>query len=282
MGHSLSPAMFEAAFWEYNMEAAYERFDVKPVELGDFVKEVRASTGGGLPILGLSVTIPHKEEIMKLLDEVDETAAAIGAVNTVVNKKGKLKGYNTDYFGAVRALEEVCGLEGKRVLIIGAGGAAAAIAYGCRQAGGMVTILNRGVERAKEVADRFGCGYGTLDEILQHPAEVLVHTTSVGMAPSGGAGIADGPGGVVVPGGAPHMHESLVPREYFKRGMVVMDAVYNPLETKLVREAKVAGCRVVPGHKMLVYQAEKQFELWFKKMPATPKMEKALLEALQG
>jgi len=177
-----------------------------------------------------------------------------------VNKNGRLKGYNTDWTGAQRALEAVTSLEGKRVLVIGAGGAAASIVYACRKLGAAVTVLNRTEDKAKILADKFGCGYGLLDEILQHPADILVHTTSVGMAPNTGA--------------------TLVPAEYFRRGMVVMDIVYVPLETKLVREARAAGCRIVPGYKMLLYQAEKQFELWFKKKPPVQKMEKALLQAL--
>jgi shikimate dehydrogenase len=249
VGHSLSPDLFNTAFFDYNMDARYERFDVEPLSVPD--------------VDGLSVTIPYKEAIMTVLDEVDETAREIGAVNTVVRKKnGKLKGYNTDWIGAQKALEEVTSLDGKRVLVLGAGGAAAAIVYACRQAGAAVTVLNRTEDKAKQLADRFHCGYGILDEILRHPADILVHTTSVGMSP--------------------HTGVSLVPQEYFKRGMVIMDIVYNPLETKLVKEARMAGCRIVPGYKMLLYQAEKQFEIWFKKKPPTQKMEKALLEGLAG
>ena len=256
VSHSLSPTMFGAAFWEYNLDADYELFDVEPAQLSEFLKRVPSE-----PIAGLSVTIPHKETIVPLLNAVDEKAKIIGAVNTVVNKDGKLKGYNTDWQGALKALEEVTDLSGKTVVVLGAGGAAAAIMYACRQAGATVIVLNRTEEKAKELADRFGCGYGLLDEILQHPADVLVHTTSVGMTP--------------------HTDVSLVPRAYFKRGMIVMDIVYNPLETKLVKEARAVGCKIIPGHKMLLYQAEKQFELWFKKKPPVEKMEKAVVAALQ-
>jgi shikimate dehydrogenase len=264
IAHSLSPVMFNAAFFEYSMDARCEKFDVKPEELRKFmVPDVDKRH-----FSGLSVTIPHKETIIPLLDEIDETAREIGAVNTVKivsrgsagEKSARTKGFNTDWFGARKALEEVTSLDGKRVLVLGAGGAAAAIVYACRKAGATVTILNRTEEKAKHLADRFHCGYGVLSQILTHPAEVLVHTTSVGMTPNIGV--------------------SLVPREYFHKGMVVMDIVYNPLETRLVHEARMAGCRVVPGYKMLLYQAEKQFEIWFQKKPPTQKMEKALLEAL--
>jgi shikimate dehydrogenase len=269
VGHSLSPDMFNAAFFDYNMDARYERFDVEPDMLKDFLMTRLGRAGAPVsvpgvddePIFGLSVTIPHKEKIITFLNEVDEVAMEIGAVNTVERKKnGKLKGYNTDWIGAQRALEEAGPLEGKRVLVLGAGGAAAAIVYACRSAGAAVTVLNRTEDKAKLLADKFHCGYGVLSEIMNHAADVVVHTTSVGMTP--------------------HTGVSLVPPEYFKRGMVVMDIVYNPLETKLVRDARAAGCRIVPGHKMLLYQAEKQFDIWFRKKPPELKMEKALLEEL--
>ncbi len=263
LGHSLSPAMFEAAFWQYSMEAEYLKFDLAAEELSSFLQKARTQ-----PIEGFSVTVPYKEDILAFLDDIDGKATAIGAVNTVVNKKGKLKGYNTDWFGAMRALEEVTALEGKRVLILGAGGAAASIVYGCLIAGAKVTILNRSLGKAQELVERFkkldlvnGLKAATINEILQYPADILIHTTSIGMAPNTDA--------------------SLVPPEYFKRGMVVFDIVYNPLETRLVKQAKAAGCKVVSGYKMLLYQAEKQFELWFKKKPPMQKMEEALLQALQ-
>lgn len=256
ISHSLSPTMFAAAFWEYNLDADCEKYDIDPAKLGEFLERVRSE-----PIAGLSVTIPHKETIVPLLNAVDEKAKIIGAVNTVVNKEGKLKGYNTDWQGALKAIEEVTDLSGKTVVVLGAGGAAAAIVYACRRAGATVIVLNRTEDKAKELADRFGCGYGRLDEILQHKSDILVHTTSVGMTPNTGV--------------------SLVPPEYYRRGMVVMDIVYIPLETKLVKEARAVGCKIIPGYKMLLYQAEKQFELWFKKKPPVEKMEKALLEALR-
>ncbi len=262
--HSLSPVMFSAAFWEYNMDATYEKFEVAPDDLGDFLKDVRKR-----PVMGLSVTIPHKTAIMAHLDSLDTHAELIGAVNTVVNRKGKLKGFNTDWIGALRAIEEVMSVKDKDVVILGAGGAAAAITYACVNAGARVTILNRNLNKAQELADRFGGDFensykmrvGLLSDILQYRANLLIHTTSIGMG-------ADS-------------DRSLVPTEFFKRGLVIFDVVYTPLENKLVRSAKRAGCRVIPGWKMLLYQGEKQFELWFKKKPRTSKMEEALLEELE-
>lgn len=260
--HSLSPAMFRAAFWEYNMDDQYEQFEVAPDQLRSFLHEVREK-----PIAGLSVTIPHKEAIMPLLDSVETHATAIGAVNTVVNKSGKLRGYNTDWVGARRAIEEVMDVADKDVVVLGAGGAASAIVYACVNMGARVTILNRTLDRAQELAARFSSSggdvrAGLLSDILKYRAHLLVHTTSVGMG-------ADA-------------ERSLVPPEYFKRGLVVFDIVYTPLENRLVREARRAECRIIPGYKMLLYQGERQFELWFKKKPRTDKMEEAVLDALQS
>jgi shikimate dehydrogenase len=258
--HSLSPAMFEAAFWEYKMDDAYEKFEISPDDLGYFIKEMRDR-----PINGLSVTIPHKETIVSHLDSIDTHAKAIGAVNTVFNKDGKLRGYNTDWIGAKRAIDEVIDVKDKHVLILGAGGAAAAITYACIQAGAMVTILNRSVDKAEKLAERFSglsgsIKAGDLRDILQYRANLLVHTTSVGMGDD--------------------YKNSLVPVEFFRRGLAVFDIVYTPFENKLVRDAKRTGCRLIPGYKMLLYQGEKQFEVWFGKRPRTDKMEEGILGEL--
>lgn len=260
--HSLSPAMFKAAFWEYDMDDSYEQFEVPPEELESFAKGRVLDE----PISGLSVTIPHKEKIMGMLDSVDKHARAIGAVNTVLNDGGKLKGLNTDCIGARKAIEEVVDVNGREVVVVGAGGAAAAVVYACAEMGARVTILNRSVERAEFLAERFGgesenVFAGSLDDILHHPAHLLVHTTSVGMGADVG--------------------RSLVPEEYFRRGMFVFDIVYTPMETQLLKEAARNECRTIPGYKMLLYQGEKQFEIWFGKRPRTEKMEEALLEALR-
>jgi len=256
--HSLSPAMFKAAFWEYNMDDTYEKFEVHPDHLADFIEEVKKK-----PISGLSVTIPHKVNIIKHLDSLGPHAQALGAVNTVVNKNGKLRGYNTDWIGAKRAIEGVLDLnvEDKNVVVLGAGGAAAGVVYACKKMGANVTILNRTIERAQAMAEKFECKAGVLEDLMHYRAHLLVHTTSVGMGQD--------------------FRNSLVPPEYFKRGMFVFDIVYTPLENKLVKQAKRADCRIIPGYKMLLYQGEKQFELWFKKKPRTGKMEQALLAELR-
>lgn len=274
--HSLSPAMFEAAFWEYDMDDEYKQFEIAPTELGAFLDGVRGGDADLARIYGLSVTIPHKESLLEHIDALDAHAKTIGAVNTIVKDDGstrkdgrvRLKGANTDWIGAKRAIEEVMDVEGKDVVVLGAGGAAAAIVYACVQMKARVTILNRTLERAEAMAERFSgedapvVKAGLLSDLMSCRAHLLVHTTSVGMG-------ADA-------------ERSLVPVEFFKKGMVVFDIVYTPLENRLVREAKRHECRIIPGYKMLLYQGERQFELWFGKKPRTEKMEEALLQRLKS
>ncbi|MFC1750342.1 shikimate dehydrogenase [Pseudomonadota bacterium] len=260
--HSMSPQMFEAAFFEYDIDAEYKQYEVSPDDLKDFIKSVRAEGLNGDEFGGLSVTIPHKTSIGSMLSSVDDHAKAIGAVNTIVVKSGgKLRGYNTDWLGAKKALEDHTELEGRDVVVLGAGGAAAAVTYACVSAGARVTVLNRNASKAEKLAAQFGCEAGPLNDLFQHRCDVLVHTTSIGMHPN--------------------ERESLVDPDFFKRGMVVFDIVYNPMETRLVRDAKRAGCKIIPGYKMLLYQGEKQFELWFDKKPRTEAMEEALLANLK-
>jgi shikimate dehydrogenase len=256
IAHSLSPVLFRRAFLELGIDAEIEKYDVPVEDLKSFTDRVRNEK-----FLGVSVTIPLKDDVMKYMDEIDVVAAEIGAVNTIVNNDGVLKGFNTDWIGATRAVEEVASFKGKTVVVLGAGGAAAAIVYAARKAGGTVIVLNRTIEKAHELADRFHCGYESLDNLQKYPADILINTTSVGMTPK--------------------IDETLVPAGYFRSGMTVFDVVYTPLETRLVREAKAAGCSIVPGYKMLLFQAEKQFELWFGEKPPIEKMEESLLKALE-
>lgn len=253
---SLSKVMFEAAFYEYNMDAVFEYFDIHPDDLKHFLIEAKKR-----PISGFTVRAPHKEAILPLLDGLDKHAKTIGSVNTVMNVNGKLKGYNTEWSGTLRAIEDVIDLNEKRVLVLGAGGTARSVVYGCKSVKAEVTVLNRTIKKAKELADKFSVNAGFLGEIRKHRPHVLINTTSVGMSPN--------------------TDQSLVPSDFFLRGMVVMDMVYNPMETRLVREARRKECRIVPGQKLFLYQGQKQFELWFKKQPRLDKMEEALLEAIQ-
>jgi shikimate dehydrogenase len=235
-GHTRSPAMHNAAYAALSIDAIYLAFDVRPAELGDAVAGMR-----GLGIRQLSVSLPHKEAILGHLDEVDATARRIGAVNTVLRRDGALVGSNTDWLGAVGALERETRLEGKQAVVLGAGGTARAVIYGLCARGARVQVLNRTAEKARALANDLGAdGAGGLEELRDLPYDVLVNTTSVGL------------GEDVSPIDAEHLGE----------GGVVLDAVYEPERTRLLRDAEARGARVVSGKWMLVYQAVAQLEAW--------------------
>jgi shikimate dehydrogenase len=228
--------MHNAAFADRGIDAVYLALDVPPEALGAAIAGARA-----LGIRQLAVSIPHKETVAALLDDLDPVAREIGAVNTVTLRAGRLVGTNTDWTGAVRALERVRRLSGQRAIVLGAGGAARAVVYGLKQRGADVTILNRTPDRAKELADALGAaGAGALDDLRRTPHDILVNTTSVGLRDDA----------------------SPVAAEALRSDSVVMDAVYDPEETRLLRDARAQGAQVVPGKWMLVYQAAEQFEAW--------------------
>ena len=235
VAHSLSPAIHNAAFDALGINAAYLAFDV--TDLAGAVGGVRA-----LGIRGLSVTIPHKTAIMEYLDEVELLASRIGAVNTVVNDTGRLKGVNTDWRGAISALEEKVSLTGKRAVVLGAGGAARAVVAGLVHERALVHIANRTAERAREVADQVRCTWSSLGETDELYGDILINTTSVGMEPDAG--------------------KMPVTAGVLRRFSVVMDIVYAPVETRLLREAAAAGLVTINGLRMLLWQAVAQFETW--------------------
>jgi shikimate dehydrogenase len=250
VGHSLSPAIHNAAFRQIKKNAVYLAFDV--LDLPGAIEGIRA-----LGIKGLSVTIPHKEAIFGLLDEIDPVASRIGAVNTVINREGHLVGTNTDWMGAVRALKEATELKGKRVLVIGAGGASRAVCIGLMDMGvAGVHIANRTPERARALAGVCNASWSGLDGISEVEASILINTTSVGMTPD--------------------VDEIPIPPEFLSRFQVVMDIVYSPIETRLLREASERGCKTVKGIKMLLYQGIAQFELWTGETAPISVMESAL------
>jgi 3-dehydroquinate dehydratase / shikimate dehydrogenase len=192
---------------------------------------------------GLSVTMPAKESIMPMLDNVDPTAQSIGAVNTVVEEDGKWVGYNSDCSGAIAALEACTSLNDKNILILGAGGTAKAIGYGIKKNGGKLTITyNRNKEKGENLAKELGCELIHWRDAGTQSIDILINCTPVGMNPN--------------------INESPFLAKGFKKGMVVFDSVYNPLETKLLREAKTAGCQVIPGSELFINQAALQFELF--------------------
>jgi shikimate dehydrogenase len=235
VGHSLSPIMHTAAFAATAFNGVYVAVPVQ---------DIRPAVAGlrALGFRGASITIPHKESVMACLDEVEDTARRIRAVNTIVNADGRLQGYNTDLSGAIRALKDKTPLTGRAVAILGAGGAARAVAFGIQAEGGRVTIFNRAAGRGKKLADELQAEFRPLSEFKANPYEILVNTTPVGMAP--------------------RADDTPVPVEKLSPGLVVMDIVYNPLKTRLLREAACAGCTTIDGLSMFVHQGARQFELW--------------------
>jgi 3-dehydroquinate dehydratase/shikimate dehydrogenase len=269
VAHSMSPAIHNAAFEETGLDAVYVPLKVETDPAG-FVKAFRS-----LDVQGYSVTLPHKEAILPAMDEVDELARKIGAVNTVVNRNGRLVGANTDVTAAVSALEAALSgdparrkpgkrspLNGKRVLLIGAGGAARAVAFGLVARGAKVMVANRTRERAVRLARELGCDSCALSELPSRRADVLINTTSVGMWPN--------------------VEETPAPASALRKNMVVFDAVYNPPETRLIREAKAAGCRTVSGIAWFVNQAAAQFELWTGKSAPREVMERVIRKKLSA
>jgi shikimate dehydrogenase len=221
----------------------------------DAVKAVRS-----LGIRGLSVSMPHKVRIMQYLDEIDDTAQTIGAVNTIVNTDGHPKGYTTDWTGPVRALEEQTVLHGKNVAVIGAGGAGRAVVYGLARHGAQVTIFNRTASKAQALAQDFDATFGgELSQITTLALfDIIVNTTSVGFMED----------------------VSILAPTVFSPGQVVLDAAFIPPETKLLRLAKNEGCITVFGTRMLVHQATCQFELYTGETAPIEAMEAALIDAI--
>jgi shikimate dehydrogenase len=245
--HSLSPMMHNAAFKKLGLNLVYVAFTVTPTKLKTALLGAKS-----LGLRGLNVTMPHKNAVISHLDAVDSTAKAIGAVNTVLNNQGKLIGYNTDGRGAMIALQEngVYPTE-KKMVLLGAGGAAKAIAYQAAQDVEELVILNRTPEKAKKLAEAlksFGAKVkgGTLSsEVLKQElptTDILVNATSVGMHPD--------------------VDISPVPSDLLHSNLSVMDIIYNPLETRLLKDAKSAGAKVGSGIEMLLYQGAVAFEIW--------------------
>jgi shikimate dehydrogenase len=233
--HSLSPVMHNAAFAAAGFNGVYAAIRVKDIRLA--VAGVRS-----LRLRGISVTLPHKESVMACLDYIDPAARRIKAVNTVVNEDGALKGFNTDGSAARQALEEKIALAERPVAVIGAGGAARAVAFGVLSAGGRVILFNRTAEKGERLAAELGTEFRPLSEFTAEGVEILVNTTPLGMTPQ--------------------TEESPIPRQRLRPGLVVMDIVYNPLKTRLLQEAEAAGCVTIDGLSMFVYQGARQFELW--------------------
>ena len=262
--HSFSPPMHNAAFEELGMDWAYVAFDVDPNNLKSAIDGAKS-----LNIKGFNVTIPHKINVMDYLDEIDEVASLIGAVNTI--DFNNMKGYNTDGIGAVKAIEEVTSIKNSNVVVAGAGGASRAISfYVAKYGADSLTILNRNIQKAQDLAGDVEAsdlidevGSNSISNISSYldDADILIDTTPLGMHPH----IDDEPVAI-----ADNMHEDLT----------VFDAVYNPNETVLLKEAIKAGATPVYGIKMLLYQGAESFEIWTGKKAPVDVMEEALRKTL--
>ncbi|MGR3293532.1 MAG: shikimate dehydrogenase, partial [Candidatus Scalindua sp.] len=258
VSHSMSPAIHNAAFIEKGLNNVY--VPLKIANISTFMKECRK-----IDFHGFSVTIPHKERVLPFLDDIDHTARKIGAINTIVNQNGKLTGYNTDCMAAVMGLE--CSmketndtLNNKRISIIGAGGAARAIAFGLKEKGCDITIYNRTIERAEKLSLDVQCRFESFEERHKIDSDILINTTSIGMFPN--------------------VDQTPVPKNILKESMIVFDAVYNPIETRLLRDAKGKGCHTVNGLSMFINQAAEQFRLWTNIDPPIELMTKVVKEML--
>jgi shikimate dehydrogenase len=257
--HSLSPIIHNGAFKRLGWNAVYLAFEAKNIE--EAVRGIR-----GLGVRGVSVTIPFKTEVIPFLDKVEGLAKKIGAVNTIVNRGGKLIGYNTDCDGALEALEEKMNLRGKRVVLLGAGGAARAIGFGLKGRDCQLIIANRSKKKGEGLSKELGCDYLPISSLVRMKAgeleaDVIINATSLGMVPRDG--------------------ETPIPKKLLRKGMMVMDIVYEPLQTKLLREAKEKGCLTINGLEMLIRQGVAQFLIWTGKRPEIGQIKKDLRRVLE-
>lgn len=254
---SKSPSIHNAGYKELGIddEFIYVRREIKPDDLKKAMNGVRA-----LDIRGVSVTMPHKQEIMKYLDKVDKEAEKIGAVNTVVNNNGILTGFNTDYIGAITALEKRTKLKGKKTAVIGAGGAARAIVYGLNKNAAMAKIFNRSWNCAQSLAREFGCEAGSLDDLDEvKEMDIIINATSVGM----------------------NENRSPLKKSLLNNKHLVFDVVYSPRETRLIKDAKSVGAEIVYGYEMLLYQGAAQFKLYTGYEAPVKAMEEVLIKNLK-
>ncbi|MBA2861955.1 shikimate dehydrogenase [Methanococcus maripaludis] len=257
--HSFSPIMHNTAIEDLGINYVYLAFDVSEENLKNVVSGAKA-----LQITGFNVTIPHKINIMKYLDEIDEDAKAIGAVNTVKIENGKAIGYNTDGIGAKRTLEEKAGiLIDKNILIIGSGGASRAVCFELAKDNNL-TIINRNIEKAKILSEEFSkklkkqkpINYGDLDLDIKN-FDIILNTTPVGMHPNTNV-------------------DPVIPLKNIKKDAVVMDLIYNPIEPVFLKEAIKYGAKTINGLGMLVYQGAVSFEIWTGMKPDIYVMKKAI------
>ncbi|MFX1496530.1 MAG: shikimate dehydrogenase [Promethearchaeota archaeon] len=264
--HSMSPIMHNAAIQDLHLNYIYLALNVPPNKLQDAIKGIKAFN-----IKGISVTIPHKERVIPFLDEIDLIAQKINSINTIKNVDGFLKGTNTDAEGAKKALIEAgCKLSGKKVILLGAGGAAKAISYSLASEVEKILIINRTEERAKRLVSELKTKIGynieskkntktTIKKEIDN-ADILINATSVGMFPK--------------------TEISPLSKTLLHNKLFVFDLIYNPLETQLLKDSKEIGCRTLSGLDMLVYQGALAFEWWTNKKPNIELMKSKIIEYL--
>ncbi len=261
----MSPVMHNDLFKEYEIDAHYHPFQVKSEDLPSAIKGLKA-----IGISGFNVTVPHKSSIIPLLDEVDELAHSIGAVNTVVNVNGRFIGYNTDGLGFLTGLTPYTEtVTGKNILVIGAGGAARAIYFTLgKNKPEKIDIANRSVNKAEELIN--SCPYETVSKALSLEEaskvigeyDIVIQTTMVGMAPN--------------------ITEQPLSLELLSPNALVCDIIYNPLETKFLQEAGKKGAATQNGIDMFVYQGALAFEKWTGIFPDVNRMRENVLQQLGG
>lgn len=255
VAHSLSPPMQQAGFDALGIDADFLRFDVSPEELKSFFQRVRTEQ-----ISGLAVSLPHKEGILSLVDELTENARVIGAANTVFWREGKLWAENTDAMGFWNAVNPHLSQTAKKAAVIGAGGAARALVYVLVQKGFEVILCNRTLAKANSLAEAFGAQVCPLEDFAARDVDLVVNATSVGLKED----------------------KSPLPVSAWEGfSGLAFDAVFDPLETRFLREAKAAGAKMVTGETMLLEQGLLQFEIWTGKEAPREAMERGLREALE-
>lgn len=233
---SLSPVMHNAAFKALNIDAEFKLFDVPAAQLEEFMTLMREEK-----VQGLSVSKPHKENVLNYLDKVDDIAEEIGAVNFIYTRNNKYLGSNVDWIGIKEPIDAFGGFEGKNVVILGAGGAARAAVFTAKKShAASITILNRTLENAKNLANEFDCEFGKL--VNFKGADIIIQATSAGL---------NNPEGV-----------ELIPKEKLNPSMVIFEMIYSPKETRLIKDARDVGAQVITGENMLLHQGYAAFQIW--------------------
>lgn len=231
--HSKSPYIFNSTFKKLDLQYEYIALETRNPEY--IINKMRDDN-----YRGYSVTSPLKVDIVKYLDKIDPLAKKIGSINTIVNDDNVLKGYNTDCRGAIASIEEKIDLKNKKIIILGAGGAARAIAFGLKELTSKILILNRTLGKAKALAKDLNCSYDLLSQSQIGDCDLVINTTTVGMYPD--------------------VNKSITIE--FTESCTVMDIIYNPIETMLIQRAKKEGCSIITGEQMFINQAVEQFKLF--------------------